>query len=117
MLALDTQYGVLGDPLIEQLALHEDTRQVVFRRGALVFAFNFHPTESFEGLRIPVPEATDYKVILDTDAADFAGHALLTKPTYYPWQSVPMYGQSQSVQIYLPARSAQVLAPVDSLKE
>jgi 1,4-alpha-glucan branching enzyme len=112
MLALDPAFGLLTDPLIEQLALHEDTRQVVFRHGPLVFAFNFHVTESYAGLRIPVPDRADYRVVLDTDAAEFGGQGLLAAPLVYPWQDVPMYGRDQSLQIYLPARSAQVLAPV-----
>ena len=112
MLALDPAYNLLSDPLIEQLALHEDTRQVVFRRGPLVFAFNFHASESYVGLRIPAPDPTDYKVILDTDSVTFGGHGLLATPLIYPWQDVPMYGKKQSLQIYLPARSAQVLAPL-----
>jgi len=112
MLALDPAFGLLNDPLVEQLALHEDTRQLVFRRGLLVFAFNFHVTESYVGLRIPVPDRADYRMVLDTDATQFGGHGLLAVPLEYPWQDVAMYGRSQSLQIYLPARSAQVLAPI-----
>ena len=115
MLELDSRYGLLTDTLIEQLALHEDTRQVVFRRGQLVFAFNFHSTESYVGLRIPIPDRTDYQVVLDTDAAAFGGQGLLAVPQHYPWQDVEMYGRGQSLQIYLPARSAQVLAPMNHL--
>jgi len=112
MQKLDIDFGLLNDPLIQQLALHEDTRQLIFRRGPLVFAFNFHVTESYVGLRIPVPDRADYRVILDTDATEYGGHGLLAVPLVYPWQDVPMYTQTQSLQIYLPARSAQVLAPV-----
>ncbi|MCS6777731.1 MAG: alpha-amylase family glycosyl hydrolase [Chloroherpetonaceae bacterium] len=112
MQALDQRFGILEDPLIEQLALHEDTRQLIYRRGPLVFAFNFHPTESYFGLRIPVPDPTDYRVVLDTDALRFEGHGRSVEDQLYPVQPVPMYGRAQSVQIYLPSRSAQVLAPV-----
>ncbi|MBV9850901.1 MAG: alpha amylase C-terminal domain-containing protein [Armatimonadetes bacterium] len=111
MMALDTEFSLLPDPLIEQLALHEDTRQLVYRRGPLVFAFNFHPSESYAHLRIPVPDAADYRVVLDSDDARFGGLGRVAPDTLYPRQSVPMYGRSQSVQIYLPSRSAQVLAP------
>lgn len=114
MLRLDSAFGLLGDPLVEQLALHEDTRQLVFRRGPLVFAFNFHATESYVSLRIPVPDRTDYRLVLDTDAAEFGGNGLLSAPQNYPWQDVPMYGRDQSIQIYLPARSALVMAPLSS---
>ena len=112
MLHLDSAFGLLNDPLIEQLALHEDTRQLIFRRGPLIFAFNFHPTESYPDLRIPVPDAADYRLFLDTDAGMFGGLARVAPDTSYPLQSVPMYGWNQSVQIYLPSRSAQVIFPV-----
>ncbi len=110
MMALDEQYALLQDELIEQLALHEDTRQLIYRRGRLVFAFNFHPTESFPNLRIPIPEARDYYVILNTDSPEFGGQGLIPAGQNYPWQPVPMYGKDQSIQIYIPARSAQVLS-------
>ena len=113
MLALDTRFSLLLDPLIEQLALHEDTQQLVYRRGALVFAFNFHPTESHPGLRIPIPDDASYQVILDTDTARFGGFGRVAEGTVYPGQPIPMYGRSRSLQIYLPSRSAQVLAPVE----
>ena len=111
MMKLDADYRLLSDPLIEQLALHEDTRQLVYRRGPLVFAFNFHPSESYSGLRIPVPDRSDYKLVLNTDAARFSGPGLVDETSKYPWQDVPMYSRKQSVQIYLPSRSALVLAP------
>ena len=36
--------------------MHDDTKQLIYRRGPLVFAFNFHAHESYNGLRIPVPD-------------------------------------------------------------
>jgi len=112
MLSLDTRHNLLTDPLIEQLALHEDTKQLAYRRGPLVFAFNFHPTRSYQDLRFPTPDAADYQVILNTDDARFGGLGRGTPDFIYPRQPVPMYGREQSIQIYLPSRSAQVLAPI-----
>ena len=113
LMALDTDFGILTDRLTEQLALHEDTRQLVYRRGPLVFAVNLHPTESYTHLRIPVPDAASaYRVVLDTDAPSFGGWGRVAPNTVYPVQAVPMYGRPQSLQLYLPSRSAQVLAPV-----
>src|SRR6185503_16487930 len=74
MQVLDAQFGVLEDGLVEQLAVHEQERVLVYRRGPLVFAFNFHPTESYPGFRIPVPDAADYGIVLETDREDFGGH-------------------------------------------
>ena len=109
---LDQTYHLLSDPLIEQLALHEDTRQLAFRRGPLVFLFNFHATQSYADLRLPVPDNTDYGVVLNTDDVAFSGEGRVTPDIIYPVQAAPMYGRAQSLQVYLPARSAQVLAPL-----
>ncbi len=108
---LDLDWNILCDPLIEQMLVHEDTRQLVYRRGPLVFAFNFHPTESFANLRIPVPDNTDYTVVLATDEEAFDGYGRNKTGNDYPIQRVEMYGRGQSIEIYLPARTAQVLAP------
>ena len=67
MQKLDEQYNLLEDDFIEQLAVHEDMKQLIYRRSPLVFVFNFHPTESYRGLRTPVPDPTSYRVILNTD--------------------------------------------------
>lgn len=112
MQGLDEEYNLLNDPLIEQLALHEDTRQLVYRRGPLVFVFNFHPTESYSDLRIPVPDPTDYKIVLNTDHPQFEGFGRVKDDTVFPWQHMPMYGRNQTLRIYLPSRTALVLAPV-----
>ena len=111
MQQLDIRHHLLSDPLIEQLACHEDTRQLVFRRGPLVFAFNFHSTESYHDLRIPVPDPASYRIILNTDNARFGGFGSVDEAALYWRQDVPMYGRQHSIQIYLPARSAQVLIP------
>jgi len=112
MLGLDTAFHLLEDELIEQLAVHEDTRQLVYRRGPLVFAVNLHPTESYPELRIPVPDAQDYRLVLTTDSVDFGGFGRCDETMNYVWQDVPMYGRAQSMQIYLPNRTAMVFAPV-----
>ncbi len=112
MMRLDKEFHLLPDKFIEQLMVHEDHKLLVYRRGPLVFAFNFHATNSYTDLRIPVPDPKDYRMILNTDAREFAGPGLIMPNTTYPRQDVAWGGRGQSVQAYLPARTAQVLAPV-----
>jgi 1,4-alpha-glucan branching enzyme len=112
MQQIDADHHILEDPLIENLALHQEQLQLVFRRGPLVFVFNFHPSASYEGMRIPVPEACDYKLLVNSDAKPFEGHGLVDEDMVYPKQDVSMYGWNQSIQLYLPCRTAQVLMPV-----
>src|SRR5204862_6378986 len=111
MQSLDQRFHVLTDPLIEELHVDEAAKQLVYRREPLVFAFNFHPTESYPGLRIPVPDPVDYVVVLNTDSRRFAGPGRSDDQAAYPLQKAPYHGRAQSIQLYLPSRSAQVLAP------
>jgi 1,4-alpha-glucan branching enzyme len=112
LLALDRAHGLLESKLIEQLLVHEDDKLLVFRRGALVFAFNFHPVRSYDGRVIPVPDASDYVPALDTDAAVFEGFQRIAPGQRYVYRAEPLAGRAQSVQIYLPSRTALVLKPV-----
>lgn len=111
MQSLDITFNLLHDPLIEQLMVHEHDKVLVYRRGPLVFAFNFHPTQSYPDLRIPVPDPTDYRMILDTDEPHFEGFNRVASGMTYPRQNEPYQGRQQSIRLYLPNRTAQVLAP------
>ena len=59
-------------------------RRVVYRRGPLVFVFNFHPHESFNDLRIPVPDPADYKIVVNTDNKLFGGQGRVNEEIIYP---------------------------------
>ena len=107
---LDTHYHLLSSEDIQLLFIHEDAKQIVYARSGLVFAFNLHPTVSATDWRIPIPEKTDYRIILNSDDIEYGGYGAVEN-AHYPWQDVEMEGQSQSIQLYLPARSAQVLDP------
>jgi 1,4-alpha-glucan branching enzyme len=116
MLSLDTRFNLLQDPLIEQLSVHEDNKLLVYRRGPLVFAFNFHPTESYAALRIGVPDATDYVMVLDTDDKEVGGFGRVARGMKYPYEQMPWDNRKQSIRMYLPNRTAQVLAPASLAK-
>jgi len=117
MMSLDVEFNLLADPFIEQIHVHEDDKLLVFRRGPLVFVFNFHPSRSYPDYRIGVPDSNDYRLTLNTDDFWFGGHGIVPAGQYYPWQSVGFHGRNQSIQIYIPARTAQVLAPVRPVSE
>ena len=111
MMGLDRKYKLLNDPFIELLFLHEDQKLLIYRRGPLVFVFNFHPTNSYSDFRIPVPDPRDYKPVLDTDEKRFGGPGRVDQNVVHLKQNVPYASRQQSVQIYIPTRSSQVLAP------
>ncbi len=112
MQQLDERFKLLADPFIEQLYAHEDDKILVYRRGPLVFAFNFHPTKSFDGYRIPIPDPDDYRPVLNSDDWQFGGQGRSATEITYVWQHQGYAGRPQSIQLYLPSRTVQVLAPV-----
>jgi 1,4-alpha-glucan branching enzyme len=108
--ALDSRRGILAAPAARLLSADEIGKRLVFERAGLIFAFNFHPSQSHTDWRVGAPEAADYRIILDTDHPRFGGQGLNPPEHVYPGQKVAWEGMPQSVQIYVPARSAQVLA-------
>lgn len=54
--------------------IHASDKVIIYSLGQKhIFAFNFHPTDSFEGYFVPVLEEGEYKVILSTDDERFGG--------------------------------------------
>ncbi len=109
---LDECHNLLEDKLVELLSIDEDAKRLVYRRGPLVFAFNFHPSQSYADLRIPVPDRVDYRQILNTDNREFDGFGHVAEAMHHVWDPVAVGDRKQSIQIYLPSRSAQVFAPL-----
>lgn len=111
MQQLDDDHNVLGRPDWYLLHVHEDNKLLVAQRGPLVFAFNFHPTQSFTDYRIGVPMPHDYRLLLCTDAPEFDGHGHVQPNQTYIVQQTPWDDRPQSIQLYLPSRTALVLTP------
>ncbi len=111
MLALDEAYKLLSDPFMQLIHAHEEQKILIFRRGPLVFVFNWHPSESYRDYRFGVPDPVDYRLILNSDDPWFGGQGRVAGGQVYPFQGEALHGREQSIQIYIPARTAQVLAP------
>jgi len=78
-------------------------------RGTIVFAFNFHPTKSFQGYRVGVPSLGRYIIALDSDWEEFGGYARVDKSVVFNAEGTPFDGRPASLQLYLPSRAALVL--------
>lgn len=95
---------------IEKLWDKDDDQVLAFRRGDLLFVFNWNPVKSFSDYGLLAPQG-EYETVIDSDAAVFGGfgnnddsvrHFTSPDPLYAP------YGKGW-LRLYLPARSAQVL--------
>ena len=106
-------------------AKHDGDKVIVFDRAGLLFVFNFHPTQSFNAYRVGVPEAGDYRIVLDSDRGEFGGHDILGKDGHrlahdsyqftFHAEVVPHNGRPYSFLLYTPSRTALVFAPVSRI--
>jgi len=99
----------------------DDDKILAFQRGGLYFVFNFHPTRSLTDYGLPAAPGR-YRLVLDSDHPDFAGHGRLTPDqTFFTApDSAPAAGGSapaeetgppdnHHLRLYLPTRTALVL--------
>ncbi|CAE7232917.1 unnamed protein product [Rhizoctonia solani] len=89
---------------------NQSDKVIVFERAGLVFAFNFHPTQSFADYRIGVDDAGDYKPVLTTDDKRFAGHDRIDHNTTHVTTPLGWNNRRNWMHIYLPSRTAVVYA-------
>ena len=78
---------------------------VVFYRNGLLFAFNFHASNSLTNVLVPVPRNADYTVELCSDDGKYGGFDQVAHQVY---PAKEFDGQFY-VELYLPARTAVVL--------
>jgi 1,4-alpha-glucan branching enzyme len=95
---------------IEKLWEKDDDQVLAFRRGDLVFVFNFNPFKSFTDYGILAP-AGRYDVVMSSDDPEFGGYGNIDRSVAHLTQSDPLYAPTgkEWLKLYLPARSAQVL--------
>jgi len=112
MLKLVKDHKALECPWTNCLRQHESDQLLVFERAGLIFAFNFHPTNSQTGMFIPTQNLGDYEVVLSSDDKQFGGFERIDKSViYHTWAHDYTYGDGFA--IYLPARTAVVLRKID----
>ena len=89
--------------------IHQDDKVIIYTKGDYVFAFNFHPTKSFEGYFIPVGNegAGHYQMVLSTDDGAFGGFHRTDDSVEYDTYTTD--ANWTGFNCYLPSRSAVVL--------
>ncbi|MBQ8185227.1 MAG: alpha amylase C-terminal domain-containing protein [Lachnospiraceae bacterium] len=87
--------------------MHQDDKIMIYTKGDTVFAFNFHPTKSFDGYFIPVGQKGTYQVVLSSDDGEFGGFSRVDTGVQYEAVTTP--ANWVGFRCYLPNRSAVVL--------
>ena len=93
---------------------NEGDQVVAYSRGDLLFIFNWNGQKSFTDYGMLVPEGK-YKVVLNTDAKEFAGFGLSDDSVEHFTEHDNLYAKDGKgwLKMYLPARSAVVLQKID----
>jgi 1,4-alpha-glucan branching enzyme len=94
------------------LAEHNADKILVWHRGDLLFAFNFHGHQSVVDWEITAPAGT-WQLILDTDSAAYGGLARCDADQ--TWNVPDTHGGDGLLSLYLPSRTGLVLKRIVSL--
>ena len=105
MIALLTEEKLLTKKA-ELLSCHQSDKVLIFRKGNVVFAFNFNPVDSFEGYFIPTGESGMYHVLFSSDEPRFGGHNRVDVTWRYKAET-HTEGRT-GFPFYLPCRSVTV---------
>lgn len=112
MIHLMKDEGLMGGGAPHSLWLDQDRKIIAFRKKDFVFIFNFHPTESYPYLEIPIHENARFKVVLDTDEERFGGFSRISHDTVFESGPISINGDYTGIKTYSPCRSAMVLKKI-----
>ncbi|PRQ27341.1 putative 1,4-alpha-glucan branching enzyme [Rosa chinensis] len=122
---LDEKFSFLSSAKQIVSSTNEEDKVIVFERGDLVFVFNFHPVNTYDGYKVGCDLPGKYRVTLDSDAFEFGGHGRVghdvdhfTFPEGIP--GVPetnFNGRPNSFRVLSPPRTCVVYYRVDESKE
>lgn len=105
MVALAKKQKLLGTQ--DKQLLLDNTRKILFyKKGNAFFAFNFHPSRSYDGLFLPVEEEGSYQVIQSSDDYCYGGYGRIHHISYEAKKNAD---GKLGIQVYLPSRTAMVL--------
>ncbi|XP_015899268.2 1,4-alpha-glucan-branching enzyme 3, chloroplastic/amyloplastic isoform X1 [Ziziphus jujuba] len=109
LMKLDEKERVLSRVLPSIHHVNDTTMVIAYMRGPLLFVFNFHPTDSYEGYRVGVDEAGEYQLILNSDEIKYGGQGLIEDNQYLRRTiSRRVDGLRNCLEVPLPSRTAQV---------
>ncbi len=90
--------------------MHQDDKIIIYSKSNTVFAFNFHPTKSFEGYFVPTGSKGIYQAVLSSDDGIFGGQDRIDKSYKYKTETNP--DGLEGFYCYLPSRTAAVFKKI-----
>ncbi len=75
MVALAKRADIPAAAPAQPLNMDEANQVMAFERAGLLFVFNWNGERAIPDYELPAPEAGEWRVVLDSDAAEFGGYA------------------------------------------
>ncbi|WIA28178.1 hypothetical protein OEZ86_010746 [Tetradesmus obliquus] len=108
MMELDEKTGFLSSSTQWVTAIDQERQVLVAERGPLVFVWNWHPSEDYEGLKVAAPEPGKYKVVMDSDAWNVGGQGRVHWDGEHftqPAEDGKFNERDQYFQVFAPSRT------------
>ncbi|HEY8889146.1 MAG TPA: alpha-amylase family glycosyl hydrolase [Clostridium sp.] len=120
MLDLLRTYNILGATDLQNLWNDEENKIIAFKKGGLVFLFNFNPSVSFPKYELPTGDQYDspademgkYKVIFNSDEGMFGGFRRISTNYIYQAKKLQHKDNKTGITINTPSRTVMVLKRV-----
>jgi len=100
-------YNILSSQTGEQLNMDTENKVIIFKRGNLIFLFNFHNSHSISDYRFHTQDSGTYRIVLNSDSKKFGGFGRVDSELDYRTIADDM------LSIYLPNRTALVMERVN----
>jgi 1,4-alpha-glucan branching enzyme len=114
MLELISKHQTLEHKEIYLLHENKPDKVVAFKRGDLIFVFNFNPNRSFQDYAFKT-DAGKYSILLNTDSLRFGGYGLVDEQmVYYSTFIDNKIMIKNYLKIYIPSRTGLVFKRIPS---
>lgn len=108
MIHLAKEEHIFEQRMADLMLHNEQDKLICFYRKGLLFVFNFHTSNSYTHVSVPVPTAKDFELVLSSDDAKYGGQELVAHMKY-PCKKED--GQNR-IELYIPARTAMVFKEI-----
>jgi 1,4-alpha-glucan branching enzyme len=109
MIEMTKSHRLLDSDDLRLLYEYADNKIIVFNRADLLFAFNFHPQQSYPDYRFEAPPG-NYRMLLSSDDPPYGGHGrLIAGQEHLTRPQKGANGEKHFLSLYLPSRTGIVL--------
>jgi 1,4-alpha-glucan branching enzyme len=113
MLNMATSRHLLDNDNLQLLYEFDDNKIIVFKRADLLFAFNFHPQQSYPDYRIEASPGS-YRMLFSSDDPQYGGHGRLEAgQEHLALPKEDPHAKGHFLSLYLPSRTGIVFQHIN----